>query len=135
MGRPQWAFDEALRDPLERSRRGAEINRHLRAWAKTQRVQDVVNKGQALGVPVAKYNAPSDILDSEQSKARGLFAPVDLPEHGTVPFFSAPFQLDGQAPKPTRAAAEPGADNEAIWCTLLGHARAEMEQWRRHGAV
>ena len=32
LGRPAWAQDEALRDPLERSRRGDEINRHIREW-------------------------------------------------------------------------------------------------------
>ena len=31
MGEPEWALEAALGDPLERSRRGAEINRHLRA--------------------------------------------------------------------------------------------------------
>ncbi|MGZ5154442.1 MAG: CaiB/BaiF CoA transferase family protein, partial [Burkholderiales bacterium] len=115
IGKPQWALDPALRDPLERSRCGAEINKHLRAWAKTQRVHDVVKKGQALGVPLAKYNAPSDIIESEQSETRGLFAPLDMPGFGSVPVFTAPFQLDGEAPRPTRAAAEPGADNDAIW--------------------
>src|SRR5437763_304283 len=30
MGDPEWALDPALKDPLERSRRGAEINKHLR---------------------------------------------------------------------------------------------------------
>ena len=61
IGDPEWARDPVWRDPLERSRRGAEINRHLRAWAKTQRVEDVVKKGQALSVPLAKYNQPADI--------------------------------------------------------------------------
>ena len=32
LGHPAWAQDEALRDPLERSRRGDEINRHIREW-------------------------------------------------------------------------------------------------------
>ncbi|MGZ5177018.1 MAG: CaiB/BaiF CoA transferase family protein [Burkholderiales bacterium] len=135
IGKPQWALDPALRDPLERSRRGAEINKHLRAWAKTQRVHDVVKKGQALGVPLAKYNAPSDIIESEQSETRGLFAPLDMPGFGSVPVFTAPFQLDGEAPRPTRAAAEPGADNDAIWREWLGHEREQIEQWRRHGAL
>lgn len=135
MDDPEWALDPALRDPLERSRRGAEINRRLRAWAKTQRVDDVVKKGQALSVPLAKYNEPADILESQQSKARAAFAPLDLPTFGSVPAFTAPFQLDGQPLALTRAAAEAGADNEAIWCRWLGHKPAELEQWGRHGAI
>ncbi len=135
MGEPAWALDPALRDPLERSRRGAEINKHLRAWAKTQRVEDVVKKGQALSVPLAKYNEPADILESEQSVARGMFAPLDLGMLGPVPAFTAPFQLDGEALTLTRAVAEPGADNQAIWCDWLGHRTAELDQWGRHGAT
>jgi crotonobetainyl-CoA:carnitine CoA-transferase CaiB-like acyl-CoA transferase len=135
IGEPKWALDPALEDPLERSRRGAEINAHVRAWAKTQRVDDLVAKGQALGVPVAKYNGPADILDSEQIKARRAFENLDVPGVGRVPAFTAPFQFDGAAPHLARAAAEPGFDNEAIWCAWLGHGRAELDTWKRHGAV
>ena len=135
IGDPEWARDPALRDPLERSRRGAEINKHLRAWAKAQRVDDVVKKGQALSVPLAKYNQPADILESEQSKARGVFASLDLPTFGSVPAFTAPFQLDAKALELTRAVTEPGADNEAIWCDWLGHKPAELQHWGQHGAV
>lgn len=135
LGNPQWAQDPALRDPLERSRRGAEINRHLRAWAKTQRVEDVVKQGQALGVPLAKYNEPADIFASPQSEARGMFAPVDIPGLGPVPMFTAPLQIDGEALRPTRAAAAPGADNQAIWCNWLGHGPEQLKEWRQHGAI
>lgn len=135
LGEPEWALDPALADPLERSRRGAEINQHLRAWSKTQRVDDVVARGQALGVPLAKYNEPADILASEQIKARGVFELLDLPGLGAVPAFTAPFQLDGVAPRLKRAAAGPGHDNEAIWCGWLGHQRAALDQWQRHGTI
>ncbi|HEV8517060.1 MAG TPA: CoA transferase [Burkholderiales bacterium] len=135
VGDPEWALDPALRDPLERSRRGAEINRRLRAWAKTQRVDDLVKQGQALSVPLAKYNGPLDILESEQSKARGVFAPLELSALGSVPAFTAPFQLNGEALALTRAAVEPGADNQAIWCEWLGHNTAELAQWEHHGTI
>ncbi len=135
IGEPAWALDPALRDPLERSRQGAAINQHLRAWAKMQRVDDVVKKGQALSVPLAKYNGPADLLASEQSRARGVFAPLELPVFGAVPTFTAPFQFNGEALTFARAAAAPGADNAAIWCEWLGHKAAELEQWERHGTV
>jgi crotonobetainyl-CoA:carnitine CoA-transferase CaiB-like acyl-CoA transferase len=135
MDEPAWALDPALADPLERSRRGAEINRHLRAWAKRQRVEDVVRKGQALSVPLAKYNEPADLLASEQLKSRGVFQPLDIPPLGPVPAFTAPFQLDGEPLRLERAALDPGFDNAAIWCAWLGHNPAELDQWGRHGTV
>jgi crotonobetainyl-CoA:carnitine CoA-transferase CaiB-like acyl-CoA transferase len=135
LGNPAWAQEPALRDPLERGRRGAEINGHLRAWAKQQRVEDVVKQGQALGVPLARYNEPADIMASAQSRARGLFAPVDIPGFGAVPLFTAPMHVDGKPLRPTRAAAAPGADNETVYCGWLGHRPAELAEWRQHGAV
>ena len=135
LGNPAWAHDPALRDPLERSRRGAEINGYLRAWAKTQSVEQVVKRGQALGVPLAKYNEPADILASPQSEARGMFAPVEIPGVGTVPMFTAPLQIDGGALCPGRAAAAPGADNRAVWCEWLRHEAGEFKEWRDHGAI
>jgi crotonobetainyl-CoA:carnitine CoA-transferase CaiB-like acyl-CoA transferase len=135
LGNPEWARDPELRDPLERSRRGAEINGHLRAWARKQRVEDVVGQGQALGVPLAKYNEPRDILESDQSQARHLFSEIDLGGTGKVPVFSAPFQVDGEALEVTRAAKAPGADNRVVWCEWLGHDAARLEQWERNGAI
>lgn len=135
LGDPEWARDPALRDPLERSRRGDEINRQLRAWAKTRRVEDVVSRGQALGVPLAKYHEPADILASAQSEARGTFAPVEMPGLGAVPLFGAPLQIDGRPLHATRAAMAPGADNPRIWGAWLGHDAHELEAWRAHGAV
>ena len=102
MGEPEWALDPALRDPLERSRRGAEINRHLRAWAKTQRVDDVVKKGQALSVPLAKYNEPAT-SSSRSNRRRAAFLRRSMPGIGAVPVFTAPFQLDGKPLESTRA--------------------------------
>jgi hypothetical protein len=49
--------------------------------------------------------------------------------------FTGPFQFGGEALHLKRAAAEPGFDNEAIWCAWLGHKHAELEQWGRHGTV
>ncbi len=135
LGNPAWAQDPALRDPLERGRRGAEINAHLRAWARKQRVEDVVKRGQALGVPLAKYNEPRDILDAEQSKARHLFSSVDVGGLGPVPVFTAPFQVDGEALAPSGAAKPPGADNHAVWSEWLGHDAAQLQRWAAHGAI
>lgn len=114
LGKPAWALEPAMNDALERGRRGADINRHLRAWAKTQSVDDAVNRGQALGVPIAKYQSPADIFASAQSQAREMFASVELPGVGQAQMPTAPFQFPQQPLRITRAAAAPGADNTKI---------------------
>lgn len=96
MGRPAWALDPALGDTLERGRRGREINLAIRAWAKNQRTVDVVTRAQKLGVPMAKYNSPSDIVSGAHEEARGLFQVVDVPGFGPCKTLVAPFHFDGE---------------------------------------
>ena len=97
MGRPDWMVDPALSDSLERSRRGAEINRAVRAWALEQQTADVVARAQALGVPMAKYASPAEVLSGAQERARHLFQPVEIAGAGRLPVLSAPFHVDGAA--------------------------------------
>jgi crotonobetainyl-CoA:carnitine CoA-transferase CaiB-like acyl-CoA transferase len=95
MGQPDWTRDAALSDPLERSRRGAEINRAIRAWARGQRTADLVTRAQALGVPMAKYASPAEVLHDEHENARRLFQPVDVAGAGRLPVLVGPFHVDG----------------------------------------
>lgn len=101
LGRPEWALDPALADSLERSHRGPVINQHIRAWAKVRRVADIVAQGQALGVPLAKYATPMDVLHDPHERERGLFAPVDIAPDVTLDMLVAPFQF-GASPLPLR---------------------------------
>jgi crotonobetainyl-CoA:carnitine CoA-transferase CaiB-like acyl-CoA transferase len=132
---PAWALDPALADSLERSRRGAAINRHLREWARSQRVDDVVRRGQALSVPIARYNNPSDVLRSEQLNVRRMFQPVRVAAAGDVPVFTAPMRFDGRPLDISHAARSPGADNDAVWRSMLGHDERRLEDWRRCGVI
>lgn len=135
MGEPAWALQPDLEDPLERGRRGAEINKHLRAWAITQKVDDLVKQGQALSVPLAKYAGPADILESEQSRARAMFSMVEMPDAGRFPILAAPFQSRSQAMPLMRCPTMPGADNSRVWCEWLGHSKSELERWARKRIV
>ena len=93
LGRPAWALEAALQDPLERSRRGDEINHHIRGWMLAHDVDDIVRWAQQLGVPAAKYRTPAEVLDGEHERARGLFAPLMLDEQVTAEALIAPFQF------------------------------------------
>ena len=102
LGRPDWALDPALADSLERSRQGAELNRRIREWASTRKVADIVREGQAVNVPLARYNTPADVLRDPHERQRGLFAPVAVECAGTLDILVSPFHFDG-APLPLRA--------------------------------
>jgi len=128
IGEPAWAMDEALSDPAERSARGREINEAIRSWARRQQVAELVARAQALGVPMAPYNAPSDVLADPHVKARGLFAAVELADVGGVPMLTAPFRF-GEAPLVIRSGPpELGADQD-----LLGAASKARQARRAEG--
>lgn len=112
MGDPDWARDPGLKDPLERGRRGAEINTQLRIWARTQIVEEVVERGQRLGVPVARYNSPHDVLQHPHERERGLFEPINIPQFGTTEMLIAPFKLSETPPQLRAGPPEPGADGK-----------------------
>jgi benzylsuccinate CoA-transferase BbsE subunit len=89
---PAWAQDD-LSDPLERSRRGGEINQHIREWMIAHDVDDIVHRAQQLGVPAAKYRTPAEVTRGEHERARGLFAPLMLDESLEGAVLVAPFQF------------------------------------------
>jgi len=95
LGRPEWALDPALADSLERSRRGPEINGYIREWASVRNVDDIVSAGQKLGVPLARYMSPTDILQGDQEWHRGLFQKVNAGAACLVDVLVSPFHFDG----------------------------------------
>lgn len=122
MGHPDWAMDEAMDDPVKRGERGDMINMCIRNWARHKIVDDLVAQAQELGVPMARYNSPKQVLDETQAAARGLFAEIDI--SGAVPckIQTAPFRF-GDASLPVRGeASEAGADQKLMqqgWDALI----------------
>ena len=110
LGEPDWARDPALADALERSRQGPVINRHIREWASTRHVADIVRDGQALSVPLAKYYAPGEVLHDPHEVARGLFQRVEVPGAGMLDMLVSPFHIDG-APLALRSGPPAPGDN------------------------
>jgi len=93
LGDPEWALDEAWDDPLERSRRGDEINAHVREWMLAHHADDIVSRAQELGVPIARYRTPADVIYGAQERSRGLFETATLPGGREADILLAPYQF------------------------------------------
>lgn len=114
MGRPEWSRDPALDDVVERSARGDEINRAIRAWARGQNVDDLVARAQEKGVPMARYNTPAQVLAGPHEQARGIFQRQCLPGVGEVSVQAAPFRIGEAPPRCAGPAPVAGADQHLI---------------------
>ncbi|SDE40861.1 Crotonobetainyl-CoA:carnitine CoA-transferase CaiB [Paracoccus isoporae] len=115
LGAKDWARDPHLKDEVGRSARGAEINRRIRDWARTRKVEEMVARAQTLGVPMARYNAPEQVLSGTQETARGIFATIDTPD-GPVKVQALPFRF-GPDPLPVSDTLPGiGADQSILSC-------------------
>ncbi|MEI6026487.1 MAG: CoA transferase [Betaproteobacteria bacterium] len=113
MGHPAWAAE--FIDPMERGRRGSEINRYLRAWALQWTVADLVRSGQAAKVPIAPYNDAPGVLNSPQNLERGVFTQATFEGMAREAMMVAPFRFPAQPLKANSPAPAAGAHNAVVF--------------------
>ncbi|MET3599833.1 CoA transferase [Martelella mangrovi] len=114
MGHPEWAADDAFNDAVERSARGEMINCEIHAWARAHDVEEIVARAQKLGVPMARYNTPEQVLSGAHETARGIFQQQEWPGVGAISVQTAPFRFGADAPRLSAAAPQPGADQALV---------------------
>lgn len=124
MGKPEWANDSSLSNAVERSARGSEINGYIRAWARTRQVSELVAQAQDLGVPVAPYNTPVDVLEDPHEKERGLFDMIDLSSLGPTAMLTAPFRFEAMPVSIQAGPPELGADQDILDACLENENKA-----------
>ncbi|HTF06805.1 MAG TPA: CoA transferase [Asanoa sp.] len=98
-------------------------------------VAELVERGQALGVPCAAVNEPAGFVDDPQPAARDYWRTTRHPVLGAVrtpgaSFRSTPALLAHRSPAPML-----GEHNAAIWCGELGFAPDALTTWREDGLV
>lgn len=114
MGNPEWANDATLSNAVERSARGGEINSYIRTWARTRQVSELVAQAQDLGVPVAPYNTPAEVLEDPHEKERGLFDIIDLGSLGPTAMLTAPFRFEAMPTSNQAGPPELGGDQNLL---------------------
>jgi crotonobetainyl-CoA:carnitine CoA-transferase CaiB-like acyl-CoA transferase len=113
LGRPEWATRPEYRDPVVRGADGPTINRYIRDWAATQHVNEIVPRAQQLGVPMASYQAPQEIIDAPHTVARHTLVPVDTPGGHQLPVVAGPVALNGDTLGPR--SGPPTVDADRSW--------------------
>lgn len=135
MGRPELLDDPRFTTLADRARHGDEINGIVAAWTSARSASDVEAACVAHDVPVATAYTARDITDDPHFGARGDLVRVADPVAGMLRQ-QAPYpRLVGEDPVVPDGAPALGADNEAVWCGIVGIAPDELEALRAKGIV
>jgi crotonobetainyl-CoA:carnitine CoA-transferase CaiB-like acyl-CoA transferase len=137
LGSPSWALREEYADPVQRAAHGKEINRQLRAWAKTRTVDEVVELARKYRIPLDRYSTPGAILRSEHEQARNFLTDFELPDGRAATMPNLPFKLlpaHALAPLSARAPVA-GQDNMLVYTDYLSHSPDEVSHWLAEGVI
>lgn len=131
---PQWlalagllglANDDAARDAGWRRTRRQELDAAIERWTAPRSPREVEELLAGAGVPAAAVATAGDVLADPQLRALDYFHELVDPEYGPLPFGASPIRIDGAAAAPAPA-HRLGADNEHVFCELLGLSADEL---------
>jgi crotonobetainyl-CoA:carnitine CoA-transferase CaiB-like acyl-CoA transferase len=135
MGRSELASDPRYRTLADRARHGDEINGEVARWAAQHSAAELEAVCVAHDVPVATAYSATEIAVDPHFAARRDLVEVADPVVGPLRQ-QAPYpRLVGEEQAVPAGAPRLGADNEAVWCGLVGMARAELDELRSKGVV
>lgn len=92
LGNPDELMDPALAQRLVRARETDRLTAYVADALCTRSRYQLVEMGQARGVPCGLLNTPAQFVDDEQAVARGLFPIHDVPGLGPVRTAGVPFR-------------------------------------------
>jgi crotonobetainyl-CoA:carnitine CoA-transferase CaiB-like acyl-CoA transferase len=100
---PEELDDPALiADPVRRSK--AEfVSERVEHFTRRYGKEELTALLQSHGIPCVPVNRPKEFLSDEHLHARGLLAPADQADTGSLRLVGAPFLIDGLRPRPRPA--------------------------------
>src|SRR5215469_9755986 len=128
MGEPALARDARFASARQRMVNNDELLRmveefflkHERAW--------LYREGQRRAIPLVPIPSVAEVLEWEQTRARGFFETIEDPELGRIRIPGAPLRFSSQRPEASRAAPRLGEHNRQILESRLGLGAAKMER-------
>jgi crotonobetainyl-CoA:carnitine CoA-transferase CaiB-like acyl-CoA transferase len=93
MGNPEWAQQEAYRNPFTLARHIDVVDPYLREWIKAWKVEDLFRVAQERRICVAPVCTMGDLATQKQLHERGFFVEVSHPRAGTLTHLGAPYRL------------------------------------------
>jgi crotonobetainyl-CoA:carnitine CoA-transferase CaiB-like acyl-CoA transferase len=134
MDREDLIDDPRFRDNHARLQHNDELQAIVRAWAAGQSANEVYGRAGAGRVPIAFVHTLSDLLESEQLRARQYFREVDHPVAGRRTYPGPPFRMSKVECRAGRAPLL-GEHDEEVYGEELGLRAIELTRLRAAGIV
>ncbi|TAM66411.1 CoA transferase [Mycobacterium sp.] len=120
IGRPDLAIRAEYVEPVARQARSEEIDGLVAEWVRGKPLDDVMMVFHAEGVAAAAVYDAAQLLADEHLRARGTWLTVDDPDLGAMTVQS-PVAVLSETPGCVHHLGRPlGADNVAVYSTMLG---------------
>jgi len=136
LDRPVELSDPSLQDVLVRREIFDGLQDAISKLMASRRRADLLERGQAAGLPCAVLNTPAEFVADEQLAAREYFVTVSGNQGGgEVRMPGAAFKSSPELFAITRAAPGLGEHNHEVFVGELGHSSDELAAWRDDGLV
>ncbi len=146
IGRPELVQDPRFSTFLKRTSYESEeaLQRILEEWSLQYTVDEVIDKvaeatakkeGRAAAVVTGKVCRPSQTFEERNWWDRGVFRKVYDPVYGELSLQGPVWKMTGTPPRIKWACRPVGADNEAVYCRLLGLGRSQLERLKACGVI
>ena len=136
MGRPELAEDERYATHRARGEHEHELYALIDEWAAGYTAAELDEMLAEANVVSAGVYSAADMYDDPHFRERGLIVDIEDPEIGTMPVPGITPKLS-ETPGSIRWGGkwEVGADNEEIWCGLVGLTQGELGDLQQAGIV
>jgi crotonobetainyl-CoA:carnitine CoA-transferase CaiB-like acyl-CoA transferase len=120
IGRDDLAENPDYVDPVRRQERGLETDALVAEWVGHRTLDEAMNVLLSAEVAAAPVYDAEQLLGDEHLVARGTFSPFDDPELGPIRVQAPVAQLTDTPGRISHLGQALGAENEAVYGTLLG---------------
>jgi crotonobetainyl-CoA:carnitine CoA-transferase CaiB-like acyl-CoA transferase len=135
MGRPEVLSDPIYRDRNMRVQLFDLLTEIIADLMSTRSARELVEAGQASGLPCALSQTPSQFVQEEQARTRGFFVRSTREGTGSFDMPGPPYVASPSLIAYRRSAPRQGEANDELYVNELGHSIQELQRWRSDGLI
>ncbi len=134
IGKPEWKTDPDYATPPARLPRLRHIFDTIEEWTKTMTKFEVMDKCNAVDIPVGPILSMKEIAEEQSLRATGTVVEVDHPGRGKYLTVGNPIKLS-DSPQDVRRSPLLGEHTDEILRKVLGYSEKEIAEIRGSGAI